>query len=171
MYLPVMRREKEEIRFPIKTPGFSVAILILADLVSVCAGCRSAQPDTLRSSGIERPAPVTDVSVPAAPEETTAPLVLPSSQEEPDRWLVVEKATEGSPGAWATGSFDAKRNKLIIQTQDVRQFTIDTGRIPIDWHRLVVLGIDGVNTELRKRDYDVYRFARDEHGRWLVVEP
>lgn len=87
------------------------------------------------------------------------------------RWLVVTEVRGEAEGAWATGTFDAKRNKIDIQTQDVQAFTIDTGRIAIDWDRLVVLGINGRNSELRRRDHPILRFTRDRHGAWVVLEP
>ena len=95
---------------------------------------------------------------------------IPVDIDDADRWLLVEKAREGAPGAWATGSFDPKRNKLDIRTRDVQEFSIDVSRIPINWERLVVIGIDGANSELRKRDYSVLHFRLDDHGQWVVRE-
>lgn len=91
--------------------------------------------------------------------------------EEPDRWLFVEAMKKDAVGGWATGSFDTGRNKLDIQTHDVRAFAIDVGRIQIRWERLVILSINGLKSELRRRDYTPLRFALDEHGQWVVVEP
>ena len=85
--------------------------------------------------------------------------------------MFVEKVRAGARGAWGTGTFLKQRNKIDLQTQDVQQFAIDVSRIPIDWRRLVIIGIDGVNSELRKRDRSIYHFARDAHGRWIVLEP
>lgn len=105
---------------------------------------------------------------------TTRPpdaIVFPLQMDDPDRWLVVEKTKHRTTGAWATGSFDPNHNKLTITTNDVSQFSIDTDRILIDWDRLVILGIDGRNSELRKRDCSVLHIALDEHGRWVVLEP
>ena len=91
--------------------------------------------------------------------------------EAADRWLFVEKAKDAAPGGWATGSFDQQKNKLDIHTRDVRQFVIDVSRIRIDWQRLVVLSIDGKNSELRRRDFSLLHFRLDDHGQWVVVEP
>ena len=79
----------------------------------------------------------------------------------------------GSPGTggWATGAFDRQKNKLDVRTSDVRQFAIDVERIAIDWQRLVVISIDGKNSELRKRDVSLLHFRLDDHGQWVVVEP
>ncbi len=126
------------------------------------------------------PPPVNESPTPPAlrapPERTTADTAPPDignlvETDDPARWLHVRKTREGAPGGWATGSFDHKRNKLTIRTKDVEQFTVDVGRVPINWERLVVIGINGRNAELRKRNYSVLHFARDRHGQWVVIEP
>lgn len=78
---------------------------------------------------------------------------------------------ENKKGGWATGSFDADRNKLSITTSDVAEFALDTSRVAINWKKLVVLSIDGKNSELRKRNYDILQFTRTPHGEWTVREP
>jgi len=99
----------------------------------------------------------------------TAPISL-RERDDPTKWLFVETVRDGARGGWATGDFNKERNKLIIRTKDVDQFSIDTSRVRINWERLVILGIDGRNSELRKRDFAVYHFQRDRHGRWVVIE-
>lgn len=118
----------------------------------------------------------TSPASPALAESTHDDTALPDigtlvETYDPARWLHVKKTREGAPGGWATGSFDPKRNKLAIHTRNVEQFTIDVSRVPIDWERLVVIGINGRNAELRKRDYAVLHFARNRHGQWVVIEP
>ena len=99
------------------------------------------------------------------------PIEIPAEVDDPARWLWVEEGRDGAEGAWATGSFDSKRNKLSIKARDVRRFTIDVGRIPIDWERLVILSINGRNSELRRRNHTLLHFVLDEYGRWTVAEP
>ena len=106
-----------------------------------------------------------------APPPEPLPVVWPVVLDDPDRWLTVEGVREGEEGAWATGSFDPKRNKLDIRTHGARKFAINTSRVRINWERLVILGIDGANSELRRRDFRVYHFELDDHGRWVVLEP
>ena len=108
----------------------------------------------------------------AAPVEVAPQRIsIPVEVDDPDRWLFALKVRDGVAGAWVTGSFDPKRNKLDIHTRGAQAFAIDVGRIPINWKRLVIIGIDGANSELCKRDYSVLHFVLDEHGRWVVVEP
>ena len=92
-------------------------------------------------------------------------------EEEADRWLFVEKTRDGAKGGWASGSFDRSRNKLEIRTEDVEQFGLYLERVPIDWDKLVVLSIDGKNSELRRRDHSRIRVQLDQHGKWAVLEP
>ena len=97
--------------------------------------------------------------------------ILPLLVDDQDQWLFVETARDKEGGAWVTGSFHAERNKIDIQTHNVRQFTIDASRIPIRWQDVVIIGIDGRNSELRQRDELVLRFVRNGSGQWVVMEP
>jgi hypothetical protein len=91
--------------------------------------------------------------------------------EDEDRWLTVLEAKAGTEGGWATGSFDARRNRLTIRTRDVARFMVDTGRIPINWERLVVVSLDGRTSELRRRKDPVLHFVLNEQREWVVREP
>jgi len=113
--------------------------------------------------------PTTDASQNS--ETVKEPIVIPDEILDQERWLWVEETRDGARGGWATGSFDPKRNKIDIETRDVERFAVDVSRIPVNWERLVIIGINDVNSELRKRDYSVLHFARDDHGRWVVLEP
>jgi hypothetical protein len=100
-------------------------------------------------------------------EESAARLdLLP---EAGDRWLRVERVTDGKAGGWATGGFEAG-NRIVVEAVDVDQFVIDLSRIAIDWSRRVVLRINGVNSELTKKRYPVLRLRRSSGGSWDVVE-
>ncbi len=143
------------------------SIRAFAVLLALIAGCHKSTPT---------PPPE---GAPSAPETAKAPptkeppprIQLPDDPDAADRWLFVEKTREDAPGGWATGSFDREKNKLDVRTRDVRQFAIDLERIAIDWQRLVVIGIDGKNSELRKRDVSLLHFRLDDHGQWVVMEP
>jgi len=93
------------------------------------------------------------------------------SLPQPDRWLVIKKAVNVESGTFAKGDFNAARNKISIATKNVAEFTIDTDRIPIDWSRAVIISIDGINAELRHRNYSPLLFRREGYSSWSVVEP
>jgi hypothetical protein len=93
------------------------------------------------------------------------------ADEDVNRWLFVEKARDEAKGGWATGAFDPARNKIEVRTRDVTRFGLFLDRVPIDWEKLVVLSIDGKNSELRRRPRDRLRLELDEHGQWTVIEP
>ena len=134
-------------------------------IVLAPAACqRSGAPRTVN----ERSAPVsTDTAAEPGPVDASPPRDPP----DPNQWLVVTRTSDGAAGGHATGSFLKERNRIVLTTRDVEQFTLDTSRIPIDWDRLVVISIDGTSSELRKRDYDVLHFARNKYGAWNVIEP
>ena len=151
-------------------------ITVCAHVLTVVSACHRPVPappaeemssSTVVDAETGETATIDGVPVDPTPERIPTPVQV----DDPDRWLIVEKVMDRATGGWATGSFIQERNKLVIETHNVGQFAIDTGRIPIDWKRLVILGIDGRNSELRKRDYPVLHIARDEYGQWVVLEP
>ncbi len=158
----------EQSRRAIPSIGVCLAIVVAA---TCSTGCN---PAVTRRDGVapQRPAP--------QPREVartqTAPMFqLPLTDivnplDEPQRWLTVEAQREGTQGGWATGSFDPKRNKITIRTNDVTRFAVDVARIAIDWERPVILGIDGRNSELRRREVTYLHFRRGDGRGWVVEE-
>jgi len=136
-------------------------------LVATFAGCHKSAPTPPPEE------PPAKAEAPTSPPAEAPPprIPLPDDPDAADRWLFVEKTKDGVPGGWATGSFDPQKNKIDIRMHDVRQFAIDVERIAIDWQRLVVIAIDGKNSELRKRDVTLLHFRLDDHGQWVVMEP
>jgi len=165
-----IQRQDSAWQYPVAVRSIFLLVVWGGMLVTVPACHRPTPPAPVEETPrAEDTPPLPEVTAPvdAVPQRITIDVAV----DDPDRWLFVEKVRRGAPGAWATGSFNPERNKLTIRTRDVQQFAIDTDRIPIDWERLVILGIDGHNSELRKRDYFFLHFARDRHGRWIVQDP
>lgn len=147
-------------------------IVASAAAVSTCRDSRKAEPPAQPEPGVPMPhEPANADQPPHDPglewEKVKAEL---DAIDDPDRWLVVTKRDPDAAGAWATGRFDESRNRLEITTRDVWEFTVDVGSIGVNWSKLVVLRIDDRNTELKKRDQSVYRFARGAQGQWEVRE-
>lgn len=92
-------------------------------------------------------------------------------EDDDQRWLRVEAIRDGADGGWATGAFDPARNKIRISTEKIVRFSIDVSRIAIDWSQLVVIRIDGVTNELRRRNYNVLHFVKSGRGTWEIIEP
>ncbi len=136
-----------------------VAVGCLAAVLSLSGGCSEPAVKLGDDQPAERP--------PIKAEPIS--VVLPEL-EDPNRWLIVQKVESGGDGGWATGSFEQSRNKIVIETHDVESFVIDTSRVAINWKKLVILRIDGRNSELRKRDQQVLHFMLDNSGRWVVKE-
>lgn len=134
-------------------------------LILLTPACRKETPNP--GPAVETP----KQTEPPVPKEIPTQIEIPVPIDDPNRWLFVEKVAEGAKGGWATGSFDEERNKLSITTSDVSEFAIDTARLKINWKKLVVLSIDGKNSELRRRDFDVLHFKRAAHGEWTVRDP
>lgn len=148
---------------------FAIVVLITsALLISACRNGRSANDNGRAAAPEAAPltAPPVESPRPAAPPQ---PIVIDA--DDPSRWVFAEQLAPNTDGGFVTGSFDPKRNKIEIQTKDVRQFAVDTSRIPINWEKLVVIGIDGRNAELKRRDEDILHFRRESTGHWVVIEP
>ncbi len=133
-------------------------------------GCAGPSPDRLEVEVREREVAEPMEMVPPGRDRSEPPIIQVQTQES-DQWLNVTELRAATPGGWATGDFDSTRNKIDIRTRDVAGFTIDVGRIPINWERKVILGIDGRNTELRRRDYTLIRFRNTRDRGWTVIEP
>lgn len=90
--------------------------------------------------------------------------------DDPTRWLFASTSREGAKGGWVEGSFDPARNRIDIRTKDITRFELDTGRLAIDWSKLVVIEIDGKSAELRHRENPKIEFEPDGAGHWKVKE-
>ncbi len=154
------------------TPATRAVGLLCAVVLLGIAGCHGSSGNgesdgptpNMGSSTSEKP-------VQPAPRPPPRRLAIGPEAADADRWLWVEAIDTDARGGWATGSFDPDRNKLELETYNARAFAVDVSRIPIRWDTLVIIGIDGRNSELRRRDYAVLHFARNDHGEWVVVEP
>ena len=136
-------------------------------MVVAVTGCHQSAP----TPPPEEPQAAVEAPKPRPTEAPPPRIPLPDDPDAADRWLFVEKAKGDAPGGWATGAFDRQKNKLDIRTRDVQQFAIDVELIAIDWQRLVVIAIDGKNSELRRREVTLLHFRLDDHGQWVVTEP
>ena len=133
-------------------------------------GCHEPNDTSTVEDDSSPPSDLTATEAEEAAEEPVR-ISIPMALDEADRWLFAEAVEEGATGGWATGSFDAARNKLEIDTKDLQAFAMDVSRIPIQWERLVILSINGRQSELRKRDYALLHFKLDDYEQWVVVEP
>ena len=140
-------------------------------LFALVLACQEPPPTPTDVAPTSSPTPAVKVPAPQDLPETPVRVLISILVDDSGRWLSVVAVKEGAAGAWATGSFKAKRNRLDIRTEDVETFALDTSRIPIRWDKPVVMNINGRTGELRRRDYALLSFALDGRGEWVVVEP
>ena len=150
---------------------WTVCLLVVLGTVALLPSCR--KPSGTKDNASKGPADqaveqaiVTD-TVGEIPNRVDIGAVVDDSE----KWLTVEEIRGGAPGAWATGSFLAKRNRIVIETEGVARFSINMNRVSVRWDKLVVIRIDGRNSELVQRDQAIYRFVLDDHGSWVVLDP
>jgi len=140
-----------------------------AALAASCNERSGAPPQRTSDNG---PAPAVSETAANVGESAATRAELPAlPEDDSNRWLRVTAVKKGADGGWASGSFDATRNKLDIHTRDVERFAVELGLVKVDWRRVVILSIDGKNSELRRRDQSLLHFALDDHGQWIVAEP
>lgn len=158
--MPEERRTTNRVTLWLTMPVWAVAL----------CGCRNGDGG---QHVMRNDSPSPQVSQPLPDQGSDSPATAPpprGPRSGESDWIVVEALDDDVEGGWATGSFDPDRNKLTLETEGVRGFSVDTSRIAIDWRRPVVLRLNGANSELRPRDHPVLRFHRDEHGAWIVDE-
>lgn len=132
---------------------------------------KDADPTANSQPGSLAPASTIDKEAAAMPPATWLRLRLELEQEaDARRWLRVEALRDEAAGGWARGAFDEDRNRIEVTTKGVRRFSVDTARLPVDWNALVIMRIDGLNSELKRREHPVLHFERDAHGQWVVSE-
>jgi hypothetical protein len=88
-----------------------------------------------------------------------------------DGWLRIDALRPDAPGAWATGYFLEDPNKIVIETENVAEFSIDLPQLHVNWDRRVILRIDGHSSELIRKRRPILHLRRSPAGSWDVVEP
>ncbi len=143
---------------------------------AVLAGCRKppSGPTTLPSDiAVDRPIPPAMpptqpvARVPAKPP-VWADVFVRSPDEPQDTWLVIQKLVENKESGHAAGSFEY-RNKIVIDTRNVKQLLLDMRKLAIDPNRRIVLVLDGKGIELSHGLGPMVRFQRSRAGIWSVV--
>ncbi len=152
-------------------PAWTIRLLLVLGIVVFVPSCR--KPSAARDNVNKEPSnPSVEPTIGTdTGGEVPNRVDIGAVVDDSEKWLTVEEIHGDAPGAWATGSFHAERNRMVIETEGVARFSVDMSRVPIRWERLVVIRIDGRNSELVKRDQVIYRFVLDEHGSWVVLDP
>lgn len=106
-----------------------------------------------------------------APSVETPPVSDdPIADDDSQKWLHVIKLRDEGTGGFAIGRFVPPDNKIVIDTDNVARFNMDTERIPIDWTHRVVLRIDGESSELIRKEDSTVSLQRTDAGNWVAVD-
>jgi hypothetical protein len=142
---------------------------LLAVAVAGCPESETAPPPVAATRPAEPPVPE---PVEPQPQDPAHVEVRIQTLADPQQgWLRIEAIRDSAVGAWATGWFIAEQNKIVIDTEDVDQFSINLSKLRLDWDRRVVLRIDGRSSELTPKRRPILRLRRSPAGSWDVVEP
>ncbi len=146
----------------------AVQMLLLA-LVAATTGCRapSDRDSTTLPREDENSTPESNQN---EADDATPDAIKDIEIPQPHvRWLAIEQAGSDVVGGWASGAV-LDGNKVVIDTQDVTQFTLDLSQMPVDWGGRVVLKIDGHTSELTRKRYPTLRLRRSPSGGWVPVD-
>ncbi len=142
---------------------------LMLPLVLMLTGCpRSEEPPNPVTT--TKPAPAEPDLPPANVDPNFAEVRITSLADPQTGWLRIGQIRKDAPGAWATGSL-VRDNKLVIETEDVEEFSIRLTDMHINWTGRVILRINGQSSELMKRNRQVLRLKRSQAGSWDAVEP
>ncbi len=108
-------------------------------------------------------------TAPAAETPPAPKLPLPVLPPPQTGWLRIVKLDPDVDGGWATGDVDRRRNKIIIDTHNVAEFTIDLSALGVRWDRRVILRINDRSAELRRKETPIAHFRQSPAGAWEVV--
>ena|GEM_PF-7086982 len=136
-----------------------------------------------RCTGPDPAAPPVVTSRPAAPQPTTAPTPPPPA-ERPDvapsfapplelpanGWLRIERLRPDVEGGWVSGH-SPKPNRIVIETRNVDQFSMDISRLALDWSRRVWVRINANSFELTHKRNPVIHLRATSTGAWELVKP
>jgi len=115
------------------------------------------------------PAPATQ-DVPNAQPAAPPPLRRERTPPPPIQmgWAVIDERAESAQRAWVEGEV-VVGDRFVIQTQNVRRFTLDLTRVRLDWSKRIVLRMDGFNSELTRKRWPKLHFIRTPSGAWDAV--
>ena len=84
-------------------------------------------------------------------------------------WAVLTEKADTKARAWIEGSI-VSGDRLTINTENVRRFTLDLTRLRLNWQKRIVLRMDGFNSQLTKKRWPKLSFVRTAAGAWDVVD-
>lgn len=84
-------------------------------------------------------------------------------------WASIEERAEPAKRAWIEGTTQ-RSDKLVIETENVRQFELNLPHLGVDWSERIVLRIDGSTSELTKKRWPSMILQRTPAGAWVVVD-
>lgn len=84
-------------------------------------------------------------------------------------WLKIMELFNESVPATCTGEFPEK-NRLLVQTNNVRQLRIYVSQLPIAARKRIILKIDDQGLELAHKQRDYVLLERRTTGEWMLVK-
>lgn len=161
--------------------GLVIATITLSIISCRQAGSATPTPETPPlSSGIE-PVPASTNGTPAqvstnGTKSTETPDPPPFLDFSPpgeigleQGWASIDKRADTAQRAWVEGTVE-RSDKIVIDTNNVRRFTLELSDLRVDWRERIALRIDGNTSELTKKRWPSITLERTPAGAWVVVK-
>ncbi len=174
--------------------------ILTATLVASILSCREAGSSTATAQSSPPPVPtnissngtplIKDMNTNGAVSETidvsTTGLVTDATNSEPEPpgpldfqppgqsgleqgWASIDEHANPMQLAWIEGTVE-RRGKIIIDTNNVRRFTLELPYLHVNWKKRIALRIDGSTSELTRKRWPRITLERTPSGAWVVVK-
>ena len=87
-----------------------------------------------------------------------------------DSWFRIERLCARVEGGWVCGHSPAV-NRIVIETHNVSQFSMDVSRLDLDWSKRVWVRVNSTAFELIHKRNPVIHLRETSAGVWEIVKP
>lgn len=159
---------------------FQKGVLTAVLTVSIIS-CRQADSATPTPSPVAKPVSVSTNGTAAAVssngtkpvEPPKPPPVLafspPGEIGLEQGWASIDERADGAQRAWIEGTLQ-RSDKIVIDTNNVRRFTLKLSHLRVDWNERIALRIDGATSELTKKRWPSITLERTPAGAWVAAK-
>ncbi len=84
-------------------------------------------------------------------------------------WASIDERADTAQRAWIEGTVE-QADKIVIDTNNVRRFTLELPHLRVDWNQRIALRIDGNTSELTKKRWPSITLERTPAGAWVATK-
>ncbi|NOX57299.1 MAG: hypothetical protein GXP29_00375, partial [Planctomycetes bacterium] len=84
-------------------------------------------------------------------------------------WASIDEHADPMQRACLEGTVN-RSDKIVIDTNNVRRFTLELPHLHVNWKKRIALRIDGSTSELTRKRWPRITLERTPSGAWVVVK-